>query len=203
MSIPTQTALTRRRSERAAFTLLEAMFSLALTAIAGSALLLGTTASINATHDAVDQAAAQGLAQQLLDEIAGRRYCHDTNAYESSLGPSAFEAAGTARERYNDIDDYHGHTSTPPKDCWGVRLGSDNGVGGTRYATLCAPSTAMAHWRQRVQVYYVDNADLTQRLSSGTSNYRAIEVEIFDDDPVRGSRPLASVRRVVACIPSP
>ena len=193
-----------RARTRRAFTLLEAMIAIALTATAGSALLLGVTSSLDAVHDAVDQTIAQGMAEQLLDEILGKRYAEASDPYEAGLGATADENAGAGRERYTDIDDYNGYSSTPPKDYWGIKLGTDSGAAGTtRHSAFQAPNTAFSAWRQRVQVYYVNNSDLSQRLASGTSNYRAVEVEIFNDDPVRGTRRLASVRRVISYIPSP
>lgn len=192
-----------RARTRGAFTLLESVIAIALTAVAGSALLLGVTSSLDAVHHAVDQTIAQGMAEQLLDEILGKRYVEGTDPYEVTLGATGYEKGGAGRERYNDIDDYHGYSSSPPKDYWGIKLGTDDGAGATRNAAFQTPATAFATWRQTVQVYYINNSDLSQRLASGTSNYRAVEVEVFNDDPVRGTRRLASIRRVISYIPSP
>ena len=59
---------------RAGFTLVEAVVSTAIVTMAGSALLLGVASAIDATDIVLEQALAEGMAQQLMDEIAGRQY---------------------------------------------------------------------------------------------------------------------------------
>ena len=50
-------------------------------------------------------------------------------------------------------------------------------------------------WRQEVDVYGVNPADLTSRLTG--SDYRAVEVRIIYQDPQRGPRVLFTLRQVV------
>ena len=54
---------------RRAFSLPEALIALTLTALAASALLLSSFAALDQTTAARDQAFAQGIAQQFLDEV--------------------------------------------------------------------------------------------------------------------------------------
>ncbi len=54
-------------SRRAAFPLIEATVAIALTAIAASVLLMGTTTSLGTGQDAQDETIAMGMAQQLMD----------------------------------------------------------------------------------------------------------------------------------------
>ena len=193
-----------RRDRRHAFTLIEAMISTSITVVAGSAVLLGIASSMKSTSDVLNQTVAAGMAQQLMDEIAGQLFCQDpTNPYQYPRTPNAYELAGAGRERFNDIDDYNGFTSQPPEDRWGVALGNDDGQGGTRNPLFRLAAANFANWRQTVLVYYVDPINLSQALPAGqASACRAVEVRIYFDDPLRGQRLLSSLRRVFSYVPT-
>ena len=192
-----------RRQNRRAFTLVEAMVSTGITAVAGSAVLLGIASTVATTDDMLGRAQAAGVAQQLMDEIAGQLYCEDpSNPYQLPLGPTSAEAAGVARELYNDIDDYVSFTSQPLKDRYGVVLGTENGKGGQRDPNFRIGANYFANWQQTVTVYYVNPADLTQAMPAGqTSQHRAVEVKIYFKDASQATRPLASLRRVFTYVP--
>jgi len=191
---------------RRAFTLVEAVVSLGITACAGSALLLGISNSLKSTNDMLDQTMALGMAQQLMDEISGKRYCGKLSGegpYQVTLGPAASEVVGSQRWRFDDIDDYNGYSARPPKDIYGINLGTDNGVGGTRNPSFYATAGYYDRWQQYIEVYYVNATNLSQRLSAGqTSDFRAVEVTIYYDDPTLGARKVASLRRVIAYVPT-
>lgn len=191
--------------KRRGFTMIEAAVAIALTAVAGAAVLVGVTTSIDATSDVVNQALAEGMAQQLVDEIVGTRYgAPGSGAYQVGLGPNSWEKAGPGRSRFNDIDDFHGVSTQPPTDPNGISLGNDDGQGGTRPASFRAPSGFFSRWRQRAQVYYVSPSNFSQRLTgSGTSDYRCVEVKIEYNDPVRGWQPVAQVKRIVTYLQVP
>jgi type II secretory pathway pseudopilin PulG len=190
---------------RLGFTMVEATVAIALTAIAGAAVLVGVTSSIDATSDVVHQTLADGMAQQLVDEIVGSLYAAPgSGAYQTDLGPTNWETSGPGRSRFNDIDDFRGEISQPPTDPNGVVLGNDDGLGGTRHANFCAPSDFFNHWRERVDVYYVSSSDFSQRLSgSSTSDYRCVEVKIDYQDPLRGWLTVAQVKRIVTYLQVP
>src|SRR5262249_3311612 len=123
---------------RRGFTLIEALLATTLAAIAGTALLDGIYGSVENTRAAQEQTIAAGLAQQMMDEIAGKMYCAVRNQpYETTLGPSSTEQAGIGRSLYNDIDDYNGVRNAPPLDPWNISIGNDDGQGGTRYSSMC------------------------------------------------------------------
>ena len=193
----------RRFQTPAAFTLVEALVSISIAAIAGSVLLLGVTSSLQTTNEALEGTIADGMARQLMDEIVGGRYASvGVGGYQTTFSPSLWEQAGPGRSRYDDIDDYHGLRIQPPKDPWGIALGTDDGEGGQRHPNFQASADMFDDWRQEVDVVYVDESDLTTPLSYGqVSDYRAVEVRIVKDDPNGGSRVLAQLRRVVAYVP--
>ena len=196
-------SLARRASVRRAFTLVEALMATAVTAIAGSTLLIGISSALKTTDDNVRATIAYGLAEQLMDEIAGRRYAEaGVGPYEVGLGPTSAEAAGSGRQLYDDIDDFHGFAAGPPQDPWGVPLGRGQGDGSGRHPNFQIPDGYFDAWRREVQVYYVDESDHSVRLlSNQTSNFRAVEVRVYYTGPVAGDVLLAEVRRVFSYFP--
>jgi len=176
-----------------------------ITALAGAVLLLGVQTSMQTTTDALEEAQAMGMAQQLMDEILSRRYmATGTTPYNSSLGASAWEYGSSGRERYNDIDDYNRYTAQAAEDQWGIEMGHGDGAGGYRHPDFRVYSGAFADWKQSVSVYYVDEDDPSVPLSSGnTSNMRAVEVSIYRETTEGDLLPLAHLRRVVAYVPPP
>lgn len=190
------------------FTLVEAVVAMTITAIAASALLLGVNSSLMTTVDAEEQAIAMGIAQQLLDEVLGSRYCLlasspsvDT-AHDIVLKPSVAKAAPGTRELLTDTDDFNGFSAQPPVDTWGVQLGQEDVDRALRHPNFMASPRSFSRWREEVRVYYVDEADLTYRLPAGqVSDYRAIEVTISEVNPQGGVRQLANLRQVVVYVP--
>ena len=191
------------RRHRAAFTLIEALVAITITALAGSTLLLGTSTSLKTTHDAQEQAIAQAMAQQLMDEIMGTGYLNDSgSAYAVTIQPDSSERSGSSRLSFDDIGDFNGYRCQPPKDAWGIELGKDDGAGGLRNAKFQVPAGMFDNWQQQVDVYYVsESAPMTQLSSGQTSDYRAVEVRIIYADPSGSTRELAKLRRVVAYVP--
>jgi prepilin-type N-terminal cleavage/methylation domain-containing protein len=192
----------RTRDRHRGFTLIEAMTAITIAAIAGSALLLGTSSSIQTTDDAMRRTIAYGMAQQLMDEVVGCRYMDlGGNASSTTIGPSTSEAAGGTRQLFDDIGDFNGYRCQPPKDAYGIALGADNGQGGLRNAAFQASTAYFLNWRQEVDVYYVSDTDLTTKLASGqTSDYRMVEVRIMYIDPKSGAVQLAQIKRVVTYV---
>lgn len=193
-----------RNTTRSAFTLIEAMVALSITAMAGAVLLLATEGLLDTTNDAVDRTIAQGLAAQLVDEVLGSRYCAADDPYETSMSGSSWERSGQGRERFNDTDDYNGFTAAPPEDVYGNLLAQGDANGNLRHPALRGSTTEFQKWNQKIEVYYVDPSDPTvRRPNSQPSDYRAVEVTIQRIEPGGAARPVASMRRVFCYVPIP
>jgi len=189
---------------RRGFTLVEAMLSVAIISIAGTALITGIASSINTTDAAMQQAIGLGLAEQLMDEIASRHYAEPGGSPTTTLGPEAGETSSGSRSLFDDLDDYNGLIDQPPSDVNGFELGKDNGSGGERNSNFKLPVGQLAGWRREVTVAYVSDADFTTPLSGGiTSNFRLVEVRVFVDNSQGGSREVARLSRVFAYVPIP
>ncbi|HEX4131338.1 MAG TPA: prepilin-type N-terminal cleavage/methylation domain-containing protein [Pirellulales bacterium] len=192
----------KSRQRRTGFTLVEAMVSLAILGIAGSAALLSLSQSVQTIDTNIRSQMALGLAEQLLDEQSGKLYmASGDNPYDTSLGPSSAEQ-GLPGRQYNDIDDYNGYKAQPPTDWWGVALTTDDGDGSTRDPAFQMPSGTMSRWHQQVTVCYVGDSALATPIS-GTSNYRLSTVQILYDDPVKGTMVLATLSRAFTYVPTP
>ena len=189
---------------RAGFTLVEALISTAIATIAGSALLLGISSSIQTTDAVLEQALAEGLAQQLMDEIAGCRYVEAGSiATPLTLGTESGEAVGVSREFFDDLDDFNGLNASPPRDLWGVLVGEDDGIGGQRHPSFRSPLNTIDNWREQVDVYYVAEGDLQTPLGAGaTSDYRVVRVRIWIDVAGQAPRLLKELKRVFVHVPN-
>jgi MSHA pilin protein MshD len=192
-----------QKRTRAGFTLAEALLAVMLTAVSGSALLLGIAAALDTTETVVDRTVALGLAERLMDEISTARWSEsDASPYPTVLGPESGEAVGSSRTSFDDLDDYNGLDEQPPRDRWGFALGSGDGAGGQRSAALQVPAAQIARWRQLVEVYYVSETDGTSRLASGqTSDLRAVEVRVYATADGFDDRLVADLRRIFVHVP--
>ena len=138
----------RSARPRAAFTLIEALVSISITAIAGSVLLSGIGGSVQTASDALSQTVALGMAQQLMDEAIGNRYSEPGVADPAALplGPDGTEHNAGSRKLYDDTDDYNTLRSQPPTDLLGNRTGQGRRHGNCASSQLLGPDRAV---RQR------------------------------------------------------
>lgn len=186
---------------RRGFTLVEGLLATALTVLAGAALLLSMESSLHSSRESLEREIATGIAQQLLDEVAGLRYA------AIGAGPrqwpfSRASGEGPTRASMDDIDDWYDVSSQPPKDRFGRTLGQEDGAGGLRHSALQIRGTYFDNWRASVEVFYVDDANFSLRLASGqTSYHRAVQVAITVIDPDGRNRQIVKLRRVFAYVP--
>jgi len=201
---PKNSRSARTRPRWTGFTLIEAMLSLAITATAGVALLMGLANTIHTTDDTLQRAIAAGLGQQIMDEIAGCRFAEPgTDPETTPLGPESGELVGLARTALDDIDDYHGLSIQPPADIWNVPLGTDDGAGGVRSNQIQAPEDYFNQWRITVEVQRVLQSDFSTPVAiSQASSYRVVYVRVYIDRPGQPSRELAQLTRVFAYVPT-
>jgi type II secretory pathway pseudopilin PulG len=179
-------------------TLIETLLAVTIAAMASAALLLAVQSALTTATDATDRTIAEGLAQQLLDEILQKRYVEPGQAGNTTaLGPNSGE---TGRSTFDDTDDYHAYSASPLQACDGQTLGTSDGAGVARPESFRLPASYFGRWRQSVKVCYLDPATL-QPLASGTSYVRAIEVTIEERDADDAYIPLSTKRRVIAYVP--
>jgi prepilin-type N-terminal cleavage/methylation domain-containing protein len=196
-----------RATARKGFTLVEAMVSISVVSVAGTAMMLGIASSMTTSYDAMDRTIAEGMAEQLVDEVAGRLYAVSGGQYQWPLTANNVELSLPGRQ-FDDIDDYNGRGKglayEPPVDWQGIALGTDDGEGDERHPNFRVASDFFSDWRQEIEVYYVNENNPAVRLTgSNTSNSRAVEVRILKSGDKGAYQELASIRRVFSYIPEP
>jgi hypothetical protein len=179
------------------------MTAVTIATLVGVAVLTGVNVSLQNTTAALDQTIGMGMAQQLMDEIAGQGYARiPASPYDSPLAANTSELLGPGRSQFTNLADYNNDSELPPLDSWGVALGNDDGQGGTRNPAMQI-GTYFANWQRTATVYYVSATNLSTQLPAGqTSNYRAVEVHVSVQDKAGVLHPVASLRRVFAYVPS-
>lgn len=183
------------------FSLVEALVALSITALAGSVLLLSVDSSLATTMEAVQQTIADGIAQQVLDEMLTKRYMESGgNPLTDLLNATAWELLGAGTERFDDVDDFAGYIAHPAEGIFGEALGTGDDEGDLRLDNFRLRSDYFQNWRQRVLVYFVDPNDHTIQSATPTA-YRAIEVIVEYIGPNGAARPLARRKRVIAYVP--
>jgi prepilin-type N-terminal cleavage/methylation domain-containing protein len=200
-----------RLRTRTGFTLIEALVAISIMALAGSVLLLAAQTSLDATDDAGKQAIAQGICDQVLDEILSKRYMEAGDPYDKNTLTHA--AGETSRQSWDDTADFNGYSVQPIQDTYGQTLGNGDDAGGTRHVNFKVVNGFFTKWRLRVDIYYVSSSDLSQRLDSPpvaaggtlttTSGYRCAEATVEYQDADGTYRTLAKGRRVYAYMPPP
>jgi len=104
-----------QRTRRTGITLVESLVAVTITTIAGTALFSAIGASLGASYSTLNRSIGAGLADQMLDELTAVRFptAGDTRS-----------ASTSTRSNFNDLDDYHNWSSTPPVYKNGVVLGN-------------------------------------------------------------------------------
>ncbi len=163
--------------------------------VAAAALLLGINSAQQTTSQAEQQAVALGIAQQLLDEVTG------TLIYAAGTAPGV-PGTGVNRTLFTNVDSFNGFSSQPPRDPWGIALGTDDGAGGQRHPNFFIPSGTLNRWLEQINVYYVSSTNLVTPLTTGqTSDYRVVQVSVYYVDPTLGPISRANLHQVVTYVP--
>ena len=128
----------RTRHRRRALCLVEVVISLLLIATVMVAALRTVGQSRRSQLALHEQQAGSLLAEELLSEILRQAYREPFE--QLAFGPEASENTGT-RANFDDVDDYHNWSSTPPRDAAGAPLAGYDG------------------WSRAVQVQWVNPDD--------------------------------------------
>jgi len=169
-------ARTQARSRwhvRPAFSLLEIAISTLIVGVVMVAAMRTLGAAIRSKQYLDNQSQANLLAETLMDEVVRRQYA-DTSVL-SLFGPELAEL-GVARAQFDDVDDYHNWTESPPQD------GQGN------------PLANFDDWQRKVIVQYVDpaNPNTVVMLDRGL---KRVTVSVLRNDAVLAK--LISVRAAI------
>lgn len=104
---------------RRGFTYAESMIAMAVLSLAGAALLTSVAGAVQSSNDSIYRSVGQGLAEQLMDEIAASKFPSGTASVVSPMPLRAW---------FTTIDDYAKFNECPPRTKAGEVLGNDAGA---------------------------------------------------------------------------
>lgn len=174
-------------SRRCGITLTEVVLTtpmVALVLVAAMTSVGGVLRTVNATSGSSD---AQSLALGLMSEVLQQPYEDPDNT--PAFGTETDEA-NTDREDFDDVDDYHGWSNSPPDDKNGGRLSDYDGwtrsVEVTRVQLSDPTQTAVSDTGlKRIRVSVTDAAGQATELISYRSRWGALESDPLADATVQ------------------
>ena len=104
---------------RRGFTYAESMIAMAVLSLAGAALLSSVAGAVNSSNDSIYRSVGQGLAEQLMDEVAAAKF---------PTGTATNPSTSPLRSAFATIDDYADWVESPPRTKAGEVLGADDGA---------------------------------------------------------------------------
>ncbi len=155
--------ISRKTSPTAArygFTLIEATMAIVIVSVM-LVTALHTFGSLARGRQIVsNRYSASGLASQLMSEILQNRYDEPNETF--AFGPETSET-GETRANFDDVDDYHGWSASPPQEMDGTVI------------------SGLTGWQRSVTVEYVnhDNPDTTVGTDLGL---KRITVSVIKSD---------------------
>ncbi len=177
---------------RRGITLIESLIAVSLTTLAGGALLTAVGSTIQISSDSLYTAMAQGMADQLMDEIASVKFPRST---ETSWNQ------GSGRTAFDDLDDYNGWNASPPQTRDGFALGTERmsfGVSSMPRPNNFQPDPRLLNrFRQQVTVEkIVESSGNAWVVVTSPTSLRRVTVTISYTDARGQTRPLAVQSRV-------
>ena len=152
------------------FTLVEAIVSMLIIAVAALAMTAALSGAFSSSSDSLLYTKTIQLAQAYTEEIQGRRYDENTPLGGlppcSSGGPAcgAIGAEGESRADFDDVDDYDGLSETPPRN------------------SLDQPMTEFAGFRVDVSVAYANAAQVAAWSLDAATDAKIITVTVTTPD---------------------
>ena len=180
-------------THRRGFTLVESLIAVSLTTLAGGALLSTIGSTVQISTDSTYTVIAQGLADQLMDEVASVKFPRTTGAITM--------VSGVGRAAFGNLDDYNGWNASPPQTRDGMTLGTERMTVGSlstaRPTNFQADPRFVGRFRQQVSVEKIaaDTGGAWVVVTSVTS-LRRVTVTISYTDAQNQTKVLAVQTRV-------
>jgi hypothetical protein len=105
----------RTPTTRKGFTIVEAAISAIVLGLLAAATLNTVSSAAASRRVTADRSRARLLADDLIGELNPLAYADPSNE-AAALGPDALETNGASRVLFDDVDDYHGLTESPPME---------------------------------------------------------------------------------------
>lgn len=181
--------------------MIESLLAVAITSVAGAALLSSLGAAVQASTHALHTSVARGLADQLMDEIATVRYPNP-----GATVPPPPSNPGTDRSDFDDLDDYHGWTAQPPRSRTGEILGEEGytilGFSLPRLNQMRPDAKFLERLRRSVSVEAVEPDGSGGWTTVNTaSKHRRVTVQVSYTDGQNNTAVYAELSRVFSYVP--
>jgi MSHA pilin protein MshD len=121
MSRHTSSRALRVRTRRG-FSQIEIAASTAMLGILMTATLTSIAASRTRAGSEMARLQAQSLASELLAEILSQPACDPENGPTTTLGLESGESDGSNRSKWDDVDDFHNLSESPPRNRLGINI---------------------------------------------------------------------------------
>ena len=176
---------------RRGITLIETVMALTLMTFAAGALLTALSSSVQVSNNSLQTAIANGLADQLMDEIASVSF---------PSGSGSGSTSGVGRTGYNDLDSYNGYSVSPPQARSGTVIGLEgtttSGSPMVRPVSFQPNPKLWSHYRQQVLVEKITDSGTTWVTTSQSTTLRRVTVTISYTDAQGKTTSLATQVRV-------
>lgn len=176
------------KSARAGLTLLEAVMAMTILTITGSALLTAAMSAIQSGSYLSRTVVAEGIADQLADEIA---------AVGFPRGSNSLPTPGVPRILFNHVDDFSGYDKKPPLDRLNNTLGTEDPSGSPRNAALQPQPGYLGNFRQQVTVERLSPNGTGFDIVSSDTDYRRVTVCVTYQDSSSPEIPLVKRTRIL------
>ena len=187
-------AITRRRG----ITLVESLIAVSLTTLAGSALLTTIGSTVQISTNSAYTAIAQGLADQIMDEVSAAKFPHTQSGTTSGY---SMTTGGQGRSGFDDLDDYNGWNASPPQTRDGMPIGTErlmaSSSSSARPSSFQPDPRFVSRFKQQVTVEKI--AESTGGVSvvvTSTTSLRRVTVTISYTDAQNQTNVLAVQTRV-------
>lgn len=170
---------------RSGVTFVETVIAITLTTFVAGALLTSVTSTVQVGSDGYHSAIANGLADQLMDEIAAVKF-------PGGQTP----VSGSGRTGFDDLDDYSGYNISPPQCRSGAVIGTEAGAD-TRPIQFQPDPRIYSRYRQQVTVEKIaDTTGTSWNTVTTPTPLRRVTVTISYTDAAGVTTPLATQVRV-------
>ena len=186
-----------RHPGRHGITMVESLLAIAITSIAGSALLSAVFGAVASSSDATYRNIARGLARQLMEEVVAAPFPASPPTPKS----------GSTRSSFDDVDDYHGWRGSPPTAKDGTQIGNE----GYTYLTYNIPrltpmqpdARLMDNFARRVTVERITpSSSGGWQTTTSPSDYRRITVTVEFTNSRNHTQILARIARIYSHVPA-
>lgn len=175
---------------RDGLTLIESVMAVTIMTITGSALLTAAMASIQSGALMSQTLVAEGIADQLADEVFLVGFPRGTNVLPTP---------GTARVLFNHIDDYGDYDRRPPVDRLNRVLGTEDvTVNAPRNAALQPQPGYLDSYRQKVVIERLSPTSSSFNVVTSDTDFRRVTVIVTYTDASGVEVPLAKRTRILS-----